>query len=54
VSRPNLSSPPPPARLSVSYDTDVDGAAEALIAILRRLPLRDEPPRGADHDEEAM
>jgi hypothetical protein len=50
VSRPNPS-PGPAARISVSYDTDVDGAAEVLLAVLRRLPRLGEPVHGADHDE---
>ena len=54
MSRPNPAPPPPGARVTVSYDSDVEGAAEVLLAILRRLPRLDEPTRGADHDEEAM
>jgi len=49
--RPNPSQPVPPARISVSYDGDVDGAAEALLVILGRLPRLDDAVRGANHDE---
>jgi hypothetical protein len=54
MSRPNPS-PPPPARITVSYDADVEGAAEALVAILRHRPQAEELTRSSDHDEtEAM
>jgi hypothetical protein len=35
---PNLSSPTPAATLTVTYDRDVDSAAEVLLAVLRRSP----------------
>jgi hypothetical protein len=40
VSRPDLS-PSPTTRISVAYDRDVDGAAEALLVVLRRAAPSD-------------
>jgi hypothetical protein len=37
---PNPSPPTPAATLSVTYDRDVDGAAEVLLAVLWRSPNR--------------
>lgn len=51
MSRPDPS-PVPVARISVTYDTNVDGAAEALLAILRHLPGR-EKSEPADAAEES-
>jgi hypothetical protein len=50
VSRPDPTLSPT-ARISVSYDSDIAGAAEVLLAILRHPPRPDEKMPGAVFDE---
>jgi hypothetical protein len=42
----------PAARITATYDHDVEGAAEALLALLRPLPA-DNPAREPSPDDEA-
>jgi hypothetical protein len=39
-------------RLTVTYEHDIDAAAEALLALLRRAPQRDRASRTGLNDDE--
>jgi hypothetical protein len=48
MSRPNPSSVAPAARIIATYDHDVEGAAEALLALLQRPGQRGQPANPTD------